>query len=397
MSGKVFVTGTGIISAIGKNTGETLDSLVNLRTGIGKINHLDTIHKNEFVAGEVNYSLKDLQMLAGSSENYNRTTLLGLIAAKEALQNAGITNINSCRTGIISSTTVGGMCHTELLYKAFLENKTNENFISKHFCGISTDDIANELGITEFVTTISTACSSAANAIMLGARMIKNKKLDRVIVGGTDALCKFTLNGFNTLMILDKEWCKPFDQNRRGLNLGEGAAYLVLESEEIFKKENKKAIAVLSGYGNANDAFHQTASSAEGLGAFLAMQQAFSVAKISPAQISYVNAHGTGTENNDLSEGVALKKVFSDNVPAFSSTKAYTGHTLAAAAGIEAVISVLALQHGYIFPCLNWRTSISGLDMTPVTELRKENTANHVLSNSFGFGGNCSALIFSKN
>lgn len=397
MSGKVFVTGTGIISAIGKNTAETLDSLVNLRTGIGKINHLDTIHKNEFVAGEVNCSLEELQAIALTTKNYDRTTLLGLIAAKEALKSSGITNIHSHRTGFISSTTVGGMCHTELLYKDFFENKTNQDFISRHFCGVSTDNIAAELGITEFVTTISTACSSAANAIMLGARMIKQNKLDRVIVGGTDALCKFTLNGFNTLMILDKEWCKPFDQNRKGLNLGEGAAYLVLESEGIVKKENKKTVACLSGYGNANDAFHQTASSAEGHGAFLAMEQAFNVAKITPTQIDYVNAHGTGTENNDLSEGVALKKIFSDKVPAFSSTKAYTGHTLAAAAGVEAVISILALQNDLLFPNLNWNEVISETGLKPVTGLTKGISINNVLSNSFGFGGNCSSLIFSKN
>ena len=180
-----------------------------------------------------------------------------------------------------------------MLYSDFFANKSNENFIDTHFSGVSTDLIANELGINEYVSTISTACSSAANAIMLGARLIKNNILDRVLVGGIDSLSKFTLNGFNTLMILDTDWCKPFDENRKGLNLGEGAAFLVLESENMITKFNKKSLAVLSGYGNANDAHHQTASSPEGYGATLAMQKAFQVAGFSADKIDYINAHGT--------------------------------------------------------------------------------------------------------
>ena len=386
----------GVISAIGNSVEETLLSLSNSKTGIEKIKHLETFHKDTFVAGEVKYSNKELVEIAGIG-NYNRTTLLGFIAAREALKKAAINDIKDARTGFISSTTIAGMCTTELLYKDFFEGKNNTDFIDSHFSGVSTNDIAIHLGISDHVTTISTACSSAANAIMLGARLIKNNILDRVVVGGVDPLSKFTLNGFNTLMILDKEWCKPFDENRKGLNLGEGAAYLVLESEKLVKEKNKVILARLLGYGNANDAFHQTASSPEGYGALLAMQKAFKVAKITPDAIDYVNAHGTGTPNNDSSEGVAMQTLFNNKVPKFSSTKAFTGHTLAAAAAIEAVISILAIQNNMIFPCLNRNTQMSDLAITPVNTLEKEVPVNYVLSNSFGFGGNCSSLIFSKN
>ncbi len=395
MAGRVYITGMGIISAIGDSVEECFQSLSSCKSGIGPITHLQTSHRHDFVAGEVKHSNAELETIA-SVKNYNRTTLLALIAAKEALKKAGITDTSSAKTGFISSTTVAGMCHTELLYKDFFEKKSNENFIDSHFSGVSTNDVATLLHIHDYVTTISTACSSAANAVMLGARLIKNGVLDRVVVGGVDALSKFTLNGFNTLMILDKEWCKPFDENRKGLNLGEGAAYLVLESEEEVKKHNKVPYGILSGYSNTNDAHHQTASSPEGFGASLAMKKALQVAALAPQNINYVNAHGTGTPNNDSSEGLAMQTAFENNVPKFSSTKAYTGHTLAAAAAIEGVISLLSLQHSMIFPCLNRTTAMTDLHITPVSTLEKNIPLTHVMSNSFGFGGNCSTLIFSK-
>lgn len=395
MSNRVYITGMGTISSIGNTVEETFQSLSNCKSGIGKLNYLQTVHKDEFVAGEVKLSNEALSALAGG--NYDRTTLLGIIAAKEALGQANITDIKDARTGFISATTVAGMCHTELIYKDFFENKTNENFIDSHFNGVSTNNIAAVLNIEDYVTTISTACSSAANAMMLGARLIKNNVLDRVVVGGVDALSRFTLNGFNTLMILDTEWCKPFDNQRKGLNLGEGAAYLVLESEAQVEKSNKKTLGVLSGYGNANDAYHQTASSPDGQGAFLAMEKALKVAELMPADIDYVNAHGTGTPNNDSSEGIAMQHIFGAHVPKFSSTKAYTGHTLAAAAAIEAVISLLSIQNKMIFPCLNRSEQMQDLNITPVDILEKDAALNNVMSNSFGFGGNCSTLIFSKN
>lgn len=386
----------GIISAIGNSVDETFDSLANCKTGIGKIKFLKTNHRDTFLAGEVKLSNEELSKIT-RTQNYDRTTLLGLIAAREALQSANIHSIQEARTGFISSNTVAGMCHSELVYSDFFANKTNENFIDTHFSGVSTNSIARELGITDYVSTISTACSSAANAIMLGARLIKNNLLDRVVVGGIDSLSKFTLNGFNTLMILDADWCKPFDENRKGLNLGEGAAFLVLESEAMMKKTSKKSIGVLSGYSNANDAHHQTASSPEGYGARLAMQKALDLAQLHPDAINYINAHGTGTPNNDSSEGAAMQLIFKNKVPKFSSTKAYTGHTLAAAAAIEAVISLLSMQKGLLFPCLNLHTSMSDLAIQPITTLEKDSNLQHVMSNSFGFGGNCSTLIFSKN
>jgi 3-oxoacyl-[acyl-carrier-protein] synthase-1 len=226
--------------------------------------------------------------------------------------------------------------------------------------------------------------------------LIHNDIVDIVIAGGTDALSRFTLNGFKSLMILDGKPCTPFDENRKGLNLGEGAGYVVLVSEKVLKTEGLTALAVLSGYANANDAYHQTASSPEGNGNYQAMKGSLDMAGLKPSQIDYVNVHGTGTPNNDVSEGTAMMRIFGDVKPVFSSTKAYTGHTLAASGGIEAVLSVLALQYGLIFPNLRFTTQMKEHNFAPQTSLKEGAKIDHVLSNSFGFGGNCSSVIFSK-
>lgn len=387
----------GIISAIGNTLEENMTSLLSSTSGIGILSHIKSKQASLIKVGEVKRSNQELitQLQIPNENNFTRTALLGLAAAKEAVVNSRIFNIDDCRTGFISATSVGGMDKTELYFKEFKKFPETQKYIASHHAGDSTQKIADALGITGYVTTISTACSSAANAIMLGARLIKLGKLDRVIVGGTDALSKFTINGFQTLMILSDEACAPFDLNRKGLNLGEAAAYIVLESADVVKKQNKKVLAYLSGYGNANDAFHQTASSETGEGAFLAMQKALNLANLEPSQIDYINAHGTATQNNDVSESVAIKRIFGEYVPDFSSTKAFTGHTLAAAGAIEAVFSILALQEQIVFPNLNFKTKIPETGLTPVVTLQHK-TIEHVLSNSFGFGGNCSTLIFSK-
>jgi len=231
---------------------------------------------------------------------------------------------------------------------------------------------------------------------MFGARLIKLGILDRVIAGGVDSLSKFTLNGFNTLMILDREHCRPFDETRSGLNLGEGAGYVVLEADDIIEKEGKTAICELKGYANANDAFHQTASSPTGEGAFLAMTKALKLSGLNKDDISYINVHGTGTGNNDLSEGIAMKRVFGENIPPFSSTKGYTGHTLGAAGSIETIFGALAIKHNTIFPNLNFVNTIEEIGIRPETDIITNREIKNVLSNSFGFGGNNSTLIISK-
>lgn len=398
MAKRIAITGMGIISSIGKTVEENYDALIHQKTGISTIENIETIHKDVIKVGEIKMTNQELEQLLNlpKDNNYSRTAMLGAYAVEKAVENAQIKDINEFKTGLISATSVGGMDMTEKFYYEYFEDETCQKYIQAHDAGDATHKMAEHIGLKGIVTTVSTACSSAANAIMIGSRLIQSGQLDRVIVGGTDALAKFTINGFKTLMILSDTYNTPFDNERKGLNLGEAAAFLVLESEEVVKKQNKKVLAYVSGYGNANDAFHQTASSENGEGAYLAMHKALKMSGLATTDIDYINAHGTATPNNDLSEGRAIVRVFEDNVPEFSSTKPYTGHTLAAAAAIEAVYSVLALQNNVVFPNLNFKNQMEEFNITPQTTL-KEKEINHVLSNSFGFGGNCSTVIFSKN
>lgn len=399
MSKKVYVTGIGIISAIGDNVAKTLESMASGKSGIGMLDNIPTRHRDNIPVGEVKHTDEDLIKMLGIpvETKITRTSLLGMMAAKEAMEWAGIKNIKEYRTGIISATSVGGMSTTENYYSDFLNIEKEGDFLmyfETHECGNSTEVIADYLGIKDHLSTVSTACSSSANSIMLGARLIKNNIVDRVIVGGTDSLSKFTINGFMTLMILDKEQCKPFDSERKGLNLGEGAGFLVLESEKA--AGGKEILCELTGYGNSNDAFHQTASSPTGEGAYLAMEKAFKVSGLKPEDIDYINAHGTGTQVNDMSESAAIERVFGNKVPSLSSTKAFTGHTLGACGGIEAVLSVLAIKYNMIYPNLNYTNQMDEYKFTPEKVFKTDKPINNVLSNSFGFGGNSSALIFSR-
>jgi 3-oxoacyl-(acyl-carrier-protein) synthase len=397
-SAAVYVAGLGVVSAIGNNTESCLQALENSVAGIGPVTSLDTIHKNIIPVAEVKLSNKELATATGLSAAISRTALLGMMAAKEAWQDAGISNPANLRTGFISANSVGGMDKTESFFSSFLKNKNSGRLknVVNHECGAVTELVADGLGIKNFVTTISTACSSSANSIFFGARLIKHNILDVVVAGGADALTKFTLNGFNTLQILDKEFCQPFDENRRGLNLGEGAGYVVLVSERVAATIKEKLYCTLSGYSNANDAHHQTASSPDGAGSYAAMKGALALSGLQTNDISYINLHGTGTFNNDISEGTAIQRLFEPQYPKMSSTKAFTGHTLGASGGIEAVFSSLAVKHNIIYPNLRLQTPMQALPFVPERTFQKNVPVKHVLSNSFGFGGNCSSLIFSK-
>ena len=395
MNRGVAVTGMGIISALGNGVEENFNALITTQDGITFPELLKTKHSH-LPVGEVKISNLDFEkefQLEGK-HSYTRAALLGIAATKEAIKSSGVTAKELLTTGFISGSSVGGVDATEKYYLEYVKSTAHHQFIPAQHPGFTTNKISDYLRIKGFTTTISTACSSGANAIMLGARLIKSGQLDRVIVGGTDCLTKFTLNGFNSLKILSDEKCKAFDDSRNGLNLGEGAAYLVLEAEHLAK--DKKIIGRVLGYGNANDAFHQTASSETGEGAYSAMKDAMEVADIIPEKIDYINAHGTATRNNDLSESNALKQIFNSEVPDLSSTKGFTGHTLAAAGALEAVFSMLSLQNNLIFPNLNFSKPMQESGLLPITELKKK-PINYVLSNSFGFGGNCTSLIFSKN
>lgn len=389
MRERVVITGMGVVSALGIGAGANLSALLRGESGVRTVRYLPTEHR-EFPVGEVPMSGEGLRARLGlPSGVYSRTHLLGVLALREALEQSKL--LQHSGLALISGTTVGGMDVTE---HYFPEPQPTGRDI--HDCGASTNEIADYFDCFDYTMTTSTACSSAMNALIMGKLLIESGERDIVVAGGAEALSLFHLNGFKSLMILDTQRCRPFDKTRAGLNLGEGAAYLVLEREESALKRGAEILGVLSGVGNACDAYHQTASSENGEGSYLAMKQALADASIAPKQIGYVNAHGTGTSNNDASESAALRRVFGEILPPVSSTKSYTGHTTSASGSIEAAFCLLAMRNDFLPYQTEFQTTdeqcitpISGSEC-PRGELR------HVMCNAFGFGGNDSSIILSR-
>ena len=390
----VAVTGLGVLCAIGNDSQSVLSALRRGETGVGRMRYLRSSH-TELPVGEVKMSDEELMSLLGMKRDrpVSRTVLMGAVAVRQAMHDAGLTasDLRGRRVALLSGTTVGGMDVTERLFPLMETDDAALQYLLRHDCGSSTEEIATLCGLDDCqVCTVSTACSAAMNAIIVGCEMLRNDEADVVIAGGTEALSRFHLNGFNTLKILDHEVCRPFDRQRAGLNLGEGAAFLVLERSS----GDGRAKAFVGGYGNRCDAFHQTASSDEGQGAYLAMTDALLSAGLRPEDIHYVNAHGTGTPNNDASESVALRRIFGEEMPPVSSTKSLTGHTTSASGAIEAVISILAMRHDLIPRNARWQEADDAC-ITPSAGAEGVKIDN-VLCNAFAFGGNDSALVLCR-
>lgn len=385
----------GVISAIGNTVAENRAALIEGKCGMSRLEMFTSRFADALPFGEIKISTEQLKDKLGAHEpGVTRTTLLALHALEEALAGSGLSReqVSAADTALIGASTVGGMCLTDEMYTDSQKDTPGSPYLASYDYGAINIYLQKRFAMNGPVDTINTACSSSANSIMYGARLIRAGRARRAIVGGVDSLAKFTINGFNSLHILSPDNCTPFDEDRKGLNLGEGAAFLVLEKEE--DAAGKKIYASLSGYANANDAFHASSLSDEGEGPYRVMKGALSVANLEPAQIDFINAHGTGTENNDQVESIAMLRLFG-KAPAFASTKANIGHTLGAAGAIEAIYCILNLAEQELYPGIHFTKPIPGTGLEPVRAYTKT-PLTHVMSNSFGFGGNCSSLIFSK-
>jgi|ERR1043165_7920955 3-oxoacyl-(acyl-carrier-protein) synthase len=392
---KIVVTGLGIITPIGNSVAENHTALKEGRSGLSQLELFPTKYATLLPFGEIKITNDNLKRQLGVIEKgVTRTTLLALHAFQQAVADAGISEetLKESGTALINGNTVGGMCLSDELYMDANFNEVGTEYISSYNLGSVNMYMQQRYDIGGVINTFNTACSSSANAIAYGARLIRNGFAKRAIVGGTDSLAKFTINGFNALNILSSNPCRPFDAARSGLNLGEGAAFLILEKAE--DATNKKVYAEVSGWANTNDSFHPSSLSDNGDGPYFAMKEALAVAGLQTSDIGFINAHGTATENNDEKEGIAMKRLF-EKVPAFASTKSNIGHTLGAAGAVEAVFCILNLLHQEVYKNLRFENPVEATGLVPVTEY-KQMELKHVMSNSFGFGGNCSSLIFSK-
>jgi len=377
---RVYITGIGIISPLGKGLAETKKAIKLNRTGIKPVTLFPVPH-TPLPAGEIDFI---------PTGEVPRTHALALIAAKEALKDS-----KTPPDAIVLGSTTGGMPLTENLIK---EKNLDPHLYRYHATGSVAEYIAKKTGCTGIVLTVSTACSSGSLAIKLGLELLRSGKVKTVLAGGADALCRLTYHGFNSLQLIDPNGARPLDQKRKGMSVSEGAAMLLLSAHN---NPPENAFAEILGAGLSCDAYHPASPHPEGVGAAEAMKAALKDAGITQNDIDYINLHGTGTIDNDLSEAKALHSVFPDKLPYLSSTKGAFGHSLAAAGAIEAVISVISITENILPANTGCETPDPALKLTPVQspiELKSNegNVISTVLSNSFGFGGNNAAVIINK-
>ncbi|HEY2389259.1 MAG TPA: beta-ketoacyl-[acyl-carrier-protein] synthase family protein [Candidatus Binatia bacterium] len=398
---QVVVTGLGTVNALAGSVHEFATALRAGTCAIGPVTVFDTTGYRSRIAAEVPHELAEAPSGPGAAlrRRLSRSDVFALRAAAEALADAGLPgDVAPERIGLALGGTTGGMLRGEASLRARIQG-TRDRYPSAAVVGApisaSADVLADAFDVAGPRLSLSTACSSSANALGAALDWIALGRADVVVAGGTESLCRMTFAGFNALHALSLEPCRPFDRGRSGLSLGEGAAILVVESAEHAARRGARAHAELLAYGNSADAHHLTAPHPEGTGAILAMRRALERAGLEPDAIDYINAHGTGTPLNDAVEAAAIAAVFGDAAPhlAVSSTKGAVGHTLGAAGAIEALATILALRDGFLPPTVNLDDPDPAclLDLVPRTS--RPAALRYALSNSYGFGGNNTSVV----
>jgi len=387
------ITGVGIVAAPGRNVTEVWQAVANGTCGLKPLTLFPSPRYGQIPVGEIQHDLVGL----GAPLHSSRSDKLGWLAARDAIQDAKLNTADHAdRAGVLLGCSVGGSFESERFLISLIKRGVMRPRSTRyHECASAVDLIADYFGLFGPSLAVATACSSGALAIAAAAEMIQAGEADVMLAGGTDSMSRTTWSGFHSLLLVDSAGCRPFDVARGGMSFGEGAAVLVLESEANASKRGAKIIARLTGWGASCDAHHATQPHPDGAGALAAMQSALHRANLNATAIDYVNAHGTGTRDNDLAEAKALKSLFGDHVPPFSSTKRVFGHALAASGALEAVVCIESLRRGQLPPNPGFGEMDPDIGLSPVTTLRSA-SLTHVMSNSFGFGGNNAALIFSQ-
>ncbi|MFC1840351.1 beta-ketoacyl-[acyl-carrier-protein] synthase family protein [Thermodesulfobacteriota bacterium] len=392
-SAPVAITGIGCLTASGNSLNDNMSTLFSGERNPWSPEAFSSSHPRTYPVFEINEAV--LPSGSDNKENLSRTSRLGLAAAGEALEDAVLDDdiLSGLNVGVCIGTTVGSTMNNEQYYRDFKNNLDPEmSAIKKYLNSNPAAAIARKYSLAGPCQTIVNACSSGTDAIGVGASWIRAGICDIVIAGGADELSRISYNGFISLMITDESPCKPFDKNRKGLNLGEGSAVLILESKRSLEKRKEKPRAFVLGYGSACDGYHLTAPHPEGKGLRNALKSAFIDSGTQNKDIGFINAHGTATPDNDQVEAKVLKELL-PGIP-FLSTKGYTGHTLGAAGAIEAAFTVASLEAGMIPSNAGFATADPGLEISPV-DRNTDISGKTALSESLAFGGHNSALVLS--
>ena len=400
---RVVVTGMGAITAAGPDVAALREALHGERTCIGDVTLFETDGLRTHIAGEVRTMRASRLLPRVARARASRSDRFALLATEEALAHGGLELpfADPARIGVAIGSSTGGMLETESYYRARLAQERPRGLrkrLAAATVAAPTDLVAAALGTRGPRLSPSTACSSGAIALAMAASWIRAGRVDVAIAGGSDALARMTYTGFHALQALSSEPCRPFDRERRGLSLGEGAGIVILESEAHARARGARILAELAGAGLSCDASHPTAPHGEARGAVLALEAALRDAGASPSDIDYVNAHGTGTVQNDASETFALRRVLGATAGrvAVSSTKALIGHLLGAAGAVEAIVTVLAIEDGWAPPTLHLRHADPACDLDYVPNVGRRLAIAGALSNSYGFGGNNCSLVLRR-
>lgn len=397
---QVVVTGIGIICANGKNVEEFWDNTSRGITGIKEIRSVDLAGIDASKGGEVaSYNPEDY-FTKKEMKNMDKSGQFAVIAAKEAIENSKINlkKMNSYRIGTIVGTSLGGMLSGEKFHEQWIKDgleNTNTSDLYKYPIHAAADNIAATFQLKGPKSVISNACAAGTNAIGYATDVIRSGKADVMVAGGVDPLTKLSLSGFNSLQALSKDHCAPYSTSD-GINIGEGAAFLILERLEFAQKRGANILAEIVDYALSADAYHQTAPDPNGKGALQTMQSSLEQSGLKVKDISYINGHGTGTPANDQSEPKAILQFLQGNEVPVSSTKSMVGHMLGAAGAVEAVISILAIQHNLIPPTIHFNEEDKQFDMDFVPNKARKAKLDYVLSNSFAFGGNNSTVLIGR-
>ena len=409
MSRRVVITGMGTVNPLGKNVDEFWENIKANKIGLSYVDQFDASDFPVKIVGAVKDFDPSAYIDKKESRRMDRFTQFALYSAKQALENAGsdLKDLDPYRVGVIIGVGIGGLNMTEAEVTKFNEkpDKVSVFFIPMMIGNMAAGTVAMKTGFKGDNYCTTTACASATHAIGEAFRKIKDGYLDACICGGSEAcISRFSLSGFNNMKALSQateldKASTPFDANRQGFVLGEGAGMLVLEEYEHAKARGANIIAEIAGYGASGDAFHMTSPSPEGDAAAHAMKMAYTEAGLAPEDVTYINAHGTSTGLNDKYETKAVKLALGEEAArktVINSTKSMIGHLLGAAGGVEAIITALSVKNDFVHRTVGYTTPDPECDLDYVTEGNREMTVKAALSNSLGFGGHNATICIKK-
>lgn len=395
-----MVTGMGAVTSIGTTVSEFWKNLLDGVCGIRPISLFDASAYRTQTAAEVT-EIPDGFLSPVEKRRMSRADRMGLAAAEEALSQAGIdpSAEDPGRIGVILGGGTSGLLDSEQVYEAWLHGRRGRpSRVLNHLPDAITDRVAQRFGFEGIKSTITTACSSAANAMGYAYDAIVGGLADAVVTGGSDVLARLTYGGFNSLRSVDPDPCRPFDRERRGLSIGEAAGLLVFEEEGRARRRGATILAEFRGYGVTSDAFHMTAPDPSGVAGARTVRTALESARVDARDVDYVNAHGTATPQNDSAETAALKTALGERareIPV-SSIKSMIGHCLCASGAIEAIATVMTVREGRIPPTIHYEHPDPACDLDYVPNEAREQPVSVALSNSFAFGGNSSVVVIGR-